>query len=454
MGGEILTVGTELLLGQIVDTNAAWISQRLAEAGIDVYFKSTVGDNWGRIEAAIRLALSRAEVLVITGGLGPTEDDLTRDVLAHVLGRPLQLDPAVLEAIQRRFAVRRMPMAENNKKQAMVPDGAEVLHNPRGTAPGLFLRQDGRVVACMPGVPGEMQPMLLDQVIPRIRESCGIRSRIVSRVLKTCGISESMLDQRIGDYFRDMRNPTIGVLAHAGEIHIRLTCKGEDDAEIVRMLDELDGKIRARLGHLVFGCDEERMEALVGRLLREAKATLAVAESCTGGLIASRLTDLPDSSTYFDRGYVTYSPEAKQALLGVPAALLAAHGAVSPEVARAMAEGARERSGATFGLSTTGLAGPSGGTPEKPVGLVYIGLAWEGGSLVREERLVGERTLIKQRAAQMALETLRRHLLGVGMEERTASRVPGNLRVTCDGLRIGSSPAGGCAAREPGRHRG
>ncbi|MFB3816243.1 MAG: competence/damage-inducible protein A [Candidatus Methylomirabilales bacterium] len=416
MGSEILTVGTELLLGQIVDTNAAWISQRLAEAGIDVFYKSTVGDNWGRLAAAMRLALDRADVLIITGGLGPTEDDLTRDVLAHLLGRPLRLDPTVLEAIQRRFAIRRMPMAENNRKQAMVPEGAEVLHNPRGTAPGLFLRQEGRVIACMPGVPSEMKPMLLDQVIPRIRESLGLRGRIVSRVLKTCGISESMVDQRIGDYFRDMRNPTIGVLAHAGEIHIRLTCKGEDAGEIGRMLDELEAKIRERLGHLIFGCDDEQMEALVGRLLRERGATLAVAESCTGGLIASRLTDIPDSSTYFDRGVVTYSPAAKQALLDVPAALIARHGVVSAEVAVAMAEGVRRRSGATFGLATTGLAGPSGGTPEKPVGLVYIGLAWEGGSLAREERLIGERTLIKYRAAQMALETLRRHLLGVGME--------------------------------------
>lgn len=416
MGSEILTVGTELLLGQIVDTNASWIAQRLAEAGIDVFYKSTVGDNWGRIEAAIRLALGRADVLLITGGLGPTEDDLTRDVLAHVLQRPLHLDPTVLEAIQRRFAIRRTPMADNNRKQAMVPEGAEVLHNPRGTAPGLFIRHDGRVVACMPGVPGEMKPMLLEQVIPRIRDTLGLRSRIVSRVLKTCGISESMVDQRIGDYFRDMRNPTIGVLAHAGEIHIRLTCKGEDDAEIARMLDELEGKIRERLGHRIFGCDGDRMEALVGALLRQRGATLAVAESCTGGLIANRLTDIPDSSTYFERGVVAYSEEAKRALLDVPAELLRTCGAVSPEVARAMADGVRRRSGTTFGLSTTGIAGPSGGTPEKPVGLVYIGLAWEGGSLAREERLIGERTLIKYRAAQMALETLRRHLLGVPQE--------------------------------------
>jgi len=417
MGTEILTVGTELLLGQIVDSNAAWISQRLAEAGIDVFYKTTVGDNWGRIESALRLALSRADILIITGGLGPTEDDLTRDVLAAVMGRPLRLDPEVLAHIERRFAHRRIPMAENNRKQAMVPEGAEVLSNPRGTAPGLFARLQGAVVACMPGVPSEMKPMCLEQVIPRIREACGITGRIVSRVLKCCGISESTLDQRIGDYFREMRNPTIGVLAHKGEIDIRLTCKGDDPQEIAAKLDELEGRLRARLGDLIFARDEELMEAVVGRLLRERQATLAVAESCTGGLVASRLTDIPGSSDYFERGAVAYSLSAKTALLAVPPALLAAHGAVSRPTALAMAEGVRRSAGTTFGLATTGIAGPGGGTPEQPVGLVYVALAWEGGSAAREYRLLGEREGIKYRASQMALEFLRRHLLGVPVEE-------------------------------------
>ncbi len=417
MGTEILTVGTELLLGQKVDTNAAWISQRLAEAGIDVFYRTTVGDNWGRIEAAMRLALSRAEVLIVTGGLGPTEDDLTREVLAAVMGRPLRLDPAILAHIEARFARRRVPMAENNRKQAMVPEEAEALHNPRGTAPGLLAAWDGKLVACMPGVPSEMKPMCLERVIPRIRAAFGIKGRIVSRVLKACGISESTLDQRIGDYFREMRNPTIGVLAHQGEIHIRLTCKGDDSRQIAALLDDLEAKIRERLGHLIFATDEERMEAVVGRLLRLQDATLAVAESCTGGLVASRLTDIPGSSDYLERGVVAYSLAAKEACLDVPRALLEAHGAVSLPVAAAMAEGVRRRSGTTFGLSTTGIAGPTGGTPEKPVGLVCVALAWEGGGSAREFRLLGEREMIKHRASQMALEMLRRHLLGVPIEE-------------------------------------
>ena len=287
MGTEIITVGTELLLGQIVDTNASWIAQRLAEAGIDLFYKTTVGDNAGRIEAALRQAMSRAEVIIMTGGLGPTEDDLTRDVVAAVLGRPLHLDPTVLAHIERRFAHRKILMTENNRKQAMVPEEAEVLHNPNGTAPGLFLRDGAHCITCMPGVPAEMKPMLADQVIPRIRESFGIKSRIVSRVLKACGISESRVDQAIGDYFREMRNPTIGVLAHAGEIHIRLTCKGDHPAEITRLLDDLEGKIRERLGSLIFGRDEDKLETLAGQLLRGQNATLAVAESCLPGYHAA-----------------------------------------------------------------------------------------------------------------------------------------------------------------------
>ena len=417
MGAELLTIGTELLLGQIIDTNASWMSQRLAEAGIDVFFKSTVGDNWGRIDAAIRLALTRADVLIMTGGLGPTEDDLTREVLAAVLDRPLRLDPDILAAIEARFMRRRIPMPENNRKQAMVPEGAEVLHNPRGTAPGLLCQADGRVLVCMPGVPSEMKPMLLEQVIPRIRDAFGIRGRIVSRVLKTCGISESMLDEKIGDYFRTMRNPSIGVLAHAGEIHIRMTCKGDDPTEIAAQLDALDAKLCERLGPLIFGRDEEKLEAAVGRLLRERRATLAVAESCTGGLVASRLTDISGSSEYFERGIVAYSTEAKQRLLGVPAETIADHGLVSVETVRAMAVGVRRLAGTALGLATTGVAGPTGGTPEKPVGLVCVGLAWDGGDAAREFRLLGEREQVKYRGAQMALEMLRRHLLGIPIQE-------------------------------------
>ncbi len=422
MGVEILTVGTEILLGQIVDTNAAFMAQRLAEAGIDLFFKATVGDNAGRIEVALREGLQRSDAVLCTGGLGPTEDDLTREVIAKVFSRRLLLDEAVLAHLTARFAARGIPMAENNRKQAYVPEGAAVLHNPRGTAPGLYLSTpEGKVVVGMPGVPSEMRPMLTEQVIPRLREQFRITGRIRSRVLRTCGASESRVDQLIGDLFRSQRNPSIGVLAHAGEIHVRLTAKGESDAEIDALLDGLEARLRQRIGPLIFGRDDEELEAVVGRLLADRGQTLAVAESCTGGLVAHRLTNVPGSSRYFERGAVVYSNRAKMELLGVPADLVASRGAVSAEVARAMAEGVRRLAGTDFGVGITGIAGPEGGTPEKPVGLTYIGLAWDGGSQATEHRFLSDRVVNKVRASQMALDLLRRRLLGLeasGIETR------------------------------------
>jgi nicotinamide-nucleotide amidase len=414
VGVEILTVGTEILLGQIVDTNAAFMAQRLAEAGIDLFYKTTVGDNEGRIEAALRQGLARSDAVVCTGGLGPTEDDVTREVIAKVLGRRLRLDEGVLGHLVTRFASRGIPMTENNRKQAYVPEGADVLPNPRGTAPGLYLTTpEGKAVAAMPGVPSEMRPMLTEQVIPRLRAQFAIRGRIRSRVLRTCGAGESRVDQLIGDLFRSQRNPTIGVLAHAGEIHVRLTAKGDSDAEVEGLLDDLEAKLRERIGPLIFGRDDEELEQVVARLLRDRGLTLAVAESCSGGLVAHRLTNVPGSSRYFERGVVAYSNRAKTEMLGVPAGLVAARGAVSPEVAQAMAEGVRAQAGTDFGIGITGIAGPDGGTAEKPVGLTYIGLAWEGESLAREYRFLSHREVNKVRASQMALELLRRHLLGI-----------------------------------------
>jgi nicotinamide-nucleotide amidase len=319
MNAEILTVGTELLLGQIVDTNAAFIAERLAEAGIDVYFKTTVGDNPSRIEAALRQALQRAQVVLCTGGLGPTEDDLTRDVVAAVTGRPLCLDPALLAQIQARFARRGIPMAKNNERQAQVPEGAEVLENPRGTAPGLLLRvEPDRTIVLLPGVPAEMRPMLTETVLPRLREAYGLKGRIRSRVLRTTGVSESRVDELLGDLWAE-RNPTIALLARSGEIHVRLTAKAETEAELTRLLDVREAQVRERLGDIVFGRDEESLEVVVGRLLLARRLTLAVAESCTGGLVGHRMTNVPGSSAYFDRGVVVYSNQAKTDLLGVPA---------------------------------------------------------------------------------------------------------------------------------------
>lgn len=420
MRAEILTIGTELLLGQIIDTNSAYIGERLAETGIDVYWKATVGDNEGRIAEALRQALARSDIVISTGGLGPTEDDVTCGVIARVLGRPLVIDKAVLESIRRRFAERGLTMSPNNERQALIPEGAEVLANPRGTAPGLFLRVgDGRVIVAMPGVPSEMRLMLGEQVIPRLRGAFGVVARIQSRILKTCGITESKLDAAIGDLARASANPTIALLAHAGEIHVRLTVKTESETEANRLLDALEAAIRERLGELVFGRNEERLEDVVGRLLLDAKQTVAVAESCTGGLICHRLTNVPGSSGYFARGEIAYSNLTKETLLGVPSELMVQHGAVSEPVALAMASGMRDAAGTDLALGVTGIAGPGGATIEKPVGLIYIALACRERVTCRTFRFLADRDINKLLASQAALDMLRRHLLS----RRHATRV-------------------------------
>ncbi len=412
IGAEILTIGTELLLGQNIDTNSVYIGVQLAEAGIDVYWKTTVGDNEGRIGEALRLALGRSRMVIATGGLGPTEDDLTCRVIAAALARPLVFDHAVLESIRRRFAERGLAMSKNNERQALIPDGATVLPNPRGTAPGLFIPVgDERVVVALPGVPSEMQPMLREQVIPRLREAFGVGERIRSRVLKTCGITESKLDEAIGDLSRSSRNPTIALLAHAGEVHVRLTVKTGSEAEGERQLDELEAKLRERLGELFFGRDEERLEEVVGRLLLDAKQTVAVAESCTGGLLCHRLTNLPGSSAYFVLGEVVYSNQAKVSFVGVPRELIARHGAVSRPVAEGMASGVRDAAGTDLALGITGIAGPGGGTAEKPVGLTYIAIASKEQVACREFRFLADRETNKLLASQAALDMVRRHLL-------------------------------------------
>ncbi|MBI2903296.1 MAG: competence/damage-inducible protein A [Candidatus Methylomirabilis oxyfera] len=411
MGAEILTIGTELLLGQIVDTNAAYVAETLAAAGIDVYWKTTVGDNEGRIGEAMRQALSRSEIVIATGGLGPTEDDLTCRVIATVLARPLVLDQTVLESIRRRFADRGLAMSRNNERQALIPEGATVLPNLRGTAPGLFIPvRDGRVVVAMPGVPLEMRPMLTEQVIPRLRERFEVSARIRSRILKISGITESQLDEAIGDLARSSLNPTVALLAHPGEIHIRLTVKTESHEDGERRLDDLEARLRERLGALLYGRDGERLEEVVGRLLVDAKQTVAVAESCTGGLVCHRLTNRPGSSAYFVQGEVVYSDQAKEDRLGVSHELIVRHGAVSRAVAEAMACGMRDAARTDLALGITGIAGPGGGSAEKPVGLTYIAVASAEGVICRELRFLGDREINKLLASQAALDMVRQCL--------------------------------------------
>ena len=303
-------------------------------------------------------------------------------------------------------------MSKNNERQALIPEGATVLPNPRGTAPGLLIRAGhGRVVVAMPGVPSEMRPMLTEQVIPRLREDFDVGARIRSRILRTSGMAESQLDEAIADLARSSWNPTIALLAHPGEVHIRLTVKAGSDEEGERLLDDLEAELRERLGAVLFGRDGERLEEVVGRLLLDAKQTLAVAESCTGGLVCHRLTNLPGSSAYFVHGEVVYSTRAKEERLGVPHELIARHGAVSPAVAEAMASGIRKIAGTDLALGITGIAGPTGGSAEKPVGLTYIALASAEGVICRELRFLGDRETNKSLASQAALDMVRRKLL-------------------------------------------
>ncbi|MBI5167094.1 MAG: competence/damage-inducible protein A [candidate division NC10 bacterium] len=413
MPAEIITIGTELLIGQVLDTNAASIASELMAVGIEVHFKTTVGDNERSIEAALRQALERSDIVIATGGLGPTEDDLTKKVFSRVLEKRLILHDEILEKIRHRFSSRGLPMSPNNEKQALIPRGAKVLENPRGTAPGLLMCSGSKTVVALPGVPSEMRPILVEQVIPYLCESYKPGARTRSRILKTCSIGESVVDQTLGDLIRASRNPTIGLLAYPGEVHIRLTARGSNEEEVEGLLSGLEGSIRERLGGHIFGRDAQTLEEVVGLLLREKGRTLALAESCTGGLIGHRLTNVPGSSDYFERAVVAYSNRAMEALLGVPPELLRSRGAVSREVAEAMATGVRRPARTHLGLGVTGIAGPSGGSPEKPVGLVYIALATEEGVTSQEHRILGDREVNKFRASQMALEMVRRYLLQI-----------------------------------------
>lgn len=412
MRAEIISVGTELLLGQIVDTNAAYLSKLLPEFGIDMHYRVTVGDNETRLTDALRLALSRADVVFTIGGLGPTEDDLTRETVAKVVGDEMVLDREFESQLRQFFAARGIQMPETNLKQALVPKRGRALTNPLGTAPGAaFETESGKVVIVLPGPPREFIPMVDERVAPYLRELVGESAAIIrSRVLRLAGIGESSVEEMVKHLLRNA-NPTLAPYASPGEVHLRVTAKAASVAEADAMIQEMDEKLVSILGDRVFGRDGETLEKVVVESLIRRKLTLAIAESCTGGLIANRITDVPGCSAAFLTGVVSYSNEAKKELLGVPQELLDKHGAVSEEVARAMAEGTRRVSEADVGLSTTGIAGPDGGTPTKPVGLVYIAVATDKATVVQRHQFAGGRLDIKQRASQTALDMLRTHLL-------------------------------------------
>jgi nicotinamide-nucleotide amidase len=369
-----------------------------------------VGDDDARLEEAIRDALKRSGVVVLTGGLGPTEDDITRKITARALGRRLALDDRVLEEIRERFMRWGRKMPEINARQAMVIEGASVLDNPNGSAPGMLIEHEGRMVVLLPGPPREMKPMFEQLVLPKLAARSG-GVRVVRRVLRVTGMGESAVDERIAPVYRQYDNPQTTILFTNSEIELHLTAQAKTTQEAELLLDGLAGQIEERLDDAIFAFRGETMEEVVGLRLAVGGFTVAVAESCTGGLIAQRLTEVPGSSGYFMEGVVAYSNAAKTRLLDVPAGLIEEPGAVSAEVAEAMAVGVKRRAGVDFGLSVTGIAGPSGGTDEKPVGLVYIALADDAHTEHRRLMLPGDRHLIRWRASQAALDLLRRRLI-------------------------------------------
>ena len=416
MIAEIISIGSELVSGQVLDTNSRWLSRALGGVGIAVHFHTTLGDDLDENVAAFRVAMSRADLVLMTGGLGPTQDDLTRDALALVAGVPLVEDRESLDAIAALFARRNRVMPERNRVQALVPLGAEALPNRVGTAPGLWMTIGRAVVGCMPGVPSEMHIMFAEQVIPRLRGLGAITRVIVHHKINLFGKGESDIEADALDLTARGRTPEVGITAHDATISFRIAAEGNDEVEARRALEPTLAVIRERFGDLVIGeGTEDVAEALLAELAR-SRLTIATAESCTGGLVARMITALAGVSPLFPGGVVTYSNAAKVDLLGVSPDLLARHGAVSAEVAEAMAVGVRRRLDADLGLSVTGIAGPTGATPDKPVGLVYLGLANADGAMSRRLDIGSEqpRDIIQRRASKHALNWARLSLLARG----------------------------------------
>ncbi|MCZ7579334.1 MAG: competence/damage-inducible protein A [Fimbriimonadaceae bacterium] len=407
---EIVSIGTELLMGQTVDTHAATLGWLFPEFGIVHRHRQTVGDNKGRILDALRLALSRSDWVITIGGLGPTEDDLTRECVAEALDLPLHLHPDVEAALRQRFAQRKAPWTDSQARQALFPQDAALLENPNGTAPGFTVRKGEQGIISLPGPRNEFVPM----VEGPLREFlAGLRTGevFVSRTLRVAGMGESLAEERIRDLLH-LANPTVAPYAQPGEVQLRITARAESAEEARALIAPVESEVRSRLGEAVFGADSDTLEQTVLELLRRRGLTLAVAESCTGGGLAHRLTSVPGSSDVFLGGVVSYANEVKVGVLGVEADVLKREGAVSELVARQMAQGVRRLTGADIGVGITGIAGPGGGSPEKPVGLVYVGFSGPLKESVEELRLSGSRETIRLRSISAALDLIRRNVGG------------------------------------------
>lgn len=409
MKAELIAVGTEILLGDIVNTDAQVISQGLSELGIDVYYQTVVGDNPERLERVIREAKERADIIITTGGLGPTLDDLTKETLAHVFGKGLVLHQQSLDHIRRFFAEIGREMTANNEKQAWLPEGCVPLHNDWGTAPGCAFEADGTHVIMLPGPPRECEPMFRYRAMPYLYPLAG--GCIVSHNVRVFGLGESAMENILHNEMATMTNPTIAPYAKTSECFARITAKADTQEEAERMLKPVVDQVVSALGEYVYGVDVDSLEQVVGKMLTERGMTLSVAESCTGGLVSKRITDLPGASAYYKGGVCSYANEVKMAVLGVSAETLESVGAVSPEVAEQMARGVAKCMDTDVGVGITGIAGPDGGSEQKPVGLVHISVWMEGKQQTHEMHGSLGRDRVRNQAASTALDMIRRMLL-------------------------------------------
>ncbi len=430
---ELINTGSELMLGHVLNTHQQWICRQLADCGYRVTRQVAVADAGPDIRQAVREALARADLVITTGGLGPTSDDITRDLIADLLGKELREDAAVLANVESFFALRKRPMPEKTRVQALVPEGAIVLHNAHGTAPGLAIqvqpnpsRHADRTIwlIMLPGPPRELRPMFDEQVLPLIQENLPLANAFVSRTLKTTGLGESLVEEKIAGPLQELTvaGLEIGYCARTGEVDLRLAACGAGGAKLVAEAEQI---VRTLLGRHIFGEGDEQLETVIVRRLTERKQTLALAESCTGGYLANRITNVPGASVIFLAGLVTYSNEAKQEFLGVRAETLTKHGAVSEPVVREMAEGARRQTGSNYALAVTGIAGPGGGTSDKPVGTVFIALATDHHTFVLNPVNRYDRETFKYVTSQQALELLWRTVLNPNDESETSGKAEG-----------------------------
>jgi len=411
MNAEIIAIGSEMLSGERIDTNSLYLASELNKLGIEVVFKCVIGDDRDRLAAQVRQSMGRSAILILSGGLGPTEDDVTRDAVAQALGRKLLFDAAIADWLAQRFAAAKRKMAEVNKRQAFVIQGAGILSNDRGTAPGQWIEEAGAVAMLLPGPPHELKSMFERHCLPRLARIAP-KQVIRTLFLRVAGMAESDLDQLISPVYKKYDNPVTTILAAAGDIQIHLRAHCETEAEADALLAEVGGPIELLLGDRIYSRNGDPLETVVGELLHTMHATVSVSESATGGMLGERFTSVPGSSEYFAGGFITYNNAMKMELLGVSPETLAEHGAVSKETAEAMALGARRRTKSTYALAITGAAGPDAGTELAPRGTMYVGLSDAAGTLVLHRQFLGDRQRVRSFAVQMALDVLRRRITG------------------------------------------